>query len=63
MRHRVPVRVMALGLLLISGRIASAQQVVYAAGVSPLDSATQAALRSEMSRAQSRGLPVEPLEA
>jgi hypothetical protein len=63
MRHQIVLLVAALGLLLISGRIASAQQVVYAAGVSPLDSATQAALRSEMSRAQSRGLPVEPLEA
>src|SRR3982750_1202987 len=62
MRHRIVLLVMALGPL-IFGRIVSAQQVVYAAGVSPLDSATQAALRSEMSRAQSRGLPVEPLEA
>ena len=41
---------------------ARAQQVAYAAGA-PLDSATQAALRVEMTRAQARGLPLEPLEA
>ena len=40
-----------------------AQQVAYAAGTAPLDSVTLAALRREMSRAQARGLPVEPLEA
>ncbi len=43
-------------------RDARAQQVAYAAGA-PLDSATQAALRVEMTRAQARGLPLEPLEA
>ena len=36
--------------------------MAYAAGA-PLDSATQAALRVEMTRAQARGLPLEPLEA
>jgi hypothetical protein len=45
-----------------AARDARAQQVAYAVGV-PLDSATQAALRREMMRAQARGLPVEPLEA
>jgi len=42
---------------------ARAQQVAYAVGAAPLDSATQAAVRREMTRAQARGLPVEPLEA
>jgi hypothetical protein len=42
---------------------AHAQQVAYAAGAAPLDSATQAALRREMTHAQARGLPLEPLEA
>jgi len=45
-----------------AARDARAQQVAYAAGA-PLDSATQAALRVEMTRAQARGLPLEPLEA
>jgi hypothetical protein len=63
MRHRVAALVVALGMTLMSWRNAPAQQVVYAAGASTLDSVTQAALRQEMSRAQSRGLPVEPLEA
>jgi len=63
MQFRVQLLLFTLGVLLMSLRIASAQQVVYAAGTSPLDSVTQAALRREMTRAQSRGLPVEPLEA
>jgi hypothetical protein len=63
MRLRMPMLAMVLGMLLSAGRIAPAQQVAYAAGASTLDSVTQAALRREMSRAQSRGLPVEPLEA
>lgn len=46
-----------------SARDARAQQVAYAAGAASLDSATQAALRREMSRAEARGLPLEPLEA
>jgi hypothetical protein len=45
-----------------AARDARAQQVAYAAGA-PLDSATQAALRVEMTRARARGLPLEPLEA
>ncbi|MDQ2667473.1 MAG: hypothetical protein M3Z05_15870 [Gemmatimonadota bacterium] len=40
-----------------------AQQVVYAAGLSDLDSTTQAALGREITRARDRGLPVEPLVA
>jgi hypothetical protein len=57
--------VVALALVSSIGvvRGARAQQVAYAAGAAPLDSATQAALRHEMSRAQARGIPLEPLEA
>ena len=57
--------VIALAIAVSSGaaRDARAQQVAYAVGAAPLDSATQAALRREMTRAQARGLPVEPLEA
>jgi hypothetical protein len=57
--------VVALALGSATGvvRDARAQQVAYAAGAAPLDSATQAALRQEMTRAQARGLPLEPLEA
>jgi hypothetical protein len=57
--------VLALALLASSGAAndARAQQMAYAAGAMPLDSVTQAALRREMTRAQSRGLPLEPLEA
>lgn len=44
--------------------IAAAQQVAYAAAaVSELDSATQAAVLRELGRAQTRGLPVQPLVA
>ena len=55
----------ALTLLTAVGgaRELRAQQVAYAAGTAPLDSVTLAALRREMTRAQARGLPVEPLEA
>jgi hypothetical protein len=57
--------VLALAFAASTGaaRLVSAQQVAYAAGALTLDSATQAALRHEMSRAQARGLPIEPLEA
>ena len=42
----------------------SAQQVAFAAtSLSELDSATRAALAGELGRAQSRGLPVQPLVA
>jgi hypothetical protein len=53
----------ALALVAFAARDARAQQVAYAAGAATLDSATQAALRREMSRARERGLPVEALEA
>jgi hypothetical protein len=56
----------ATALILVASagavRDVRAQQVAYAA-TAPLDSATQAALRLEMGRAQARGLPLEPLEA
>jgi hypothetical protein len=63
--RRAPA-LLALTLSALSSATSSsgAQRVAYAAGVmTTLDSATQAALAREMSRAQSRGLPIEPLEA
>ena len=59
-RRALFVLALALGTTASAAR---AQQVAYAAGATSLDSATQAALRREMSHAQARGLPVEPLEA
>jgi hypothetical protein len=63
----VKIRPLILMMLLLAAlggaEELSAQQVLYAAGASSLDSATQAALRRELTRAQARGLPVEPLEA
>jgi len=57
--------VITLVIVAATGRVRDvrAQQVAYAAGASSLDSATQAALRREMSRAEARGLPLEPLQA
>ena len=62
MRRGLFFATLALVLATGAARGARAQQVAYAAGA-PLDSATQAALRVEMTRAQTRGLPLEPLEA
>ena len=62
-RRALVVLALALGSATGVVRDARAQQVAYAAGAAPLDSATQAALRREMSGAQARGLPLEPLEA
>lgn len=56
--------VLAIALLVAGSRIAHAQQVAYAASVvAELDSATQAAVTREVSRARDRGIPVEPLLA
>jgi hypothetical protein len=63
MRRALFVVALALGSWIGATRDAGAQEVAYAAGAAPLDSATQAALRRELSRAQARGLPLEPLEA
>ncbi|HEX7979233.1 MAG TPA: hypothetical protein VF461_11560 [Gemmatimonadaceae bacterium] len=62
-RRALFVVALALGASAGAARVVGAQQVAYAAGAASLDSVTQAALRREMSRAQERGLPVEPLEA
>jgi hypothetical protein len=62
-RRALVALALAFGASVGTTRVAGAQQVAYAAGAPSLDSATQAALRREMSRAQARGLPVEPLEA
>ena len=62
-RRALFVVALALGSATGVARDARAPQLAYAAGAAPLDSATQAALRHEMTRAQARGLPLEPLEA
>jgi hypothetical protein len=62
MQHELFVAALAVASWIGVARGAGAQEVAFAAGA-PLDSATQAALRTEMSRAQARGLPLEPLEA
>jgi hypothetical protein len=55
---------MALAVVLSAPARLAAQQVAFAASaLSELDSATAAALVREMGRAQSRGLPVQPLVA
>ena len=60
--RRAIVLVVALALS-VSAR-GAAQQVAFAASsFSELDSATRAALAGELGRAQSRGLPVQPLVA
>ena len=64
-RVRNAVRIIAvftLALAAVSTRL-RAQDVVYAASLSDLDSTTQAVLRMEIARARDRGLPVEPLVA
>jgi hypothetical protein len=55
---------LAVALCVTRGTIASGQQVAYAASIGvELDSATQAAVTREVSRARDRGIPVEPLLA
>ncbi|MEP6620995.1 MAG: hypothetical protein ABJE47_16840 [bacterium] len=62
-RLSVPVLFAAL-VSLAGSRGVAAQQVAYAASVTPeLDSATQAAVAREYAHARERGIPVEPLVA
>jgi len=63
MRRGFILFALMLGAAAGAARSVDAQQTAYAAGAPSLDSATQAVLRREMSRAQARGLPVEPLES
>ena len=61
MRRAVLLAALALAAL---PSVAAAQQVAYAAAaVSELDSTTRAAVMQELGRAQTRGLPVQPLVA
>lgn len=63
MTMRRAVLLAALALCALSS-VGAAQQVAFAAAaVSELDSATRAAVIRELGRAQTRGLPVQPLVA
>jgi hypothetical protein len=64
MNDRGLLLIAASALALLSPSGLTAQQVAYAASaVAELDSATQAAVVRELTRARSRGLPVQPLVA
>jgi hypothetical protein len=62
-RSAVRVTAVVMFAVAVSSTRLRAQDIVYAASLSDLDSVTQAVLGREIARARDRGLPVEPLVA